>query len=76
MKKSKKNTYHIYKFLGTLNPKGFILQLNDMMEVNGPRIRNQRPQKPMYVFFSIFLSDFLQFDLQMIFIFLRGAWGE
>ena len=36
-----------------------------MMEFNGPRIRNQRPQKPMYVFFWIFLSEFLQFDLQM-----------
>ena len=37
----------------------------DMIEVNGPRIRNQRPQKPMYVFFWIFLTDFFQFDLQM-----------
>ena len=36
-----------------------------MMEVSGPRIRNQRPQKPMYVFLWTFLSDFLQFNLQM-----------
>ena len=38
---------------------------SDIIEVNGPCIQNQRPQKPMYVFFSIFLSVFLQFDLQM-----------
>ena len=31
---------------------------SDMMEVNGPRIRNQRPQKPIYVFFWIFFIGF------------------
>ena len=30
----------------------------DMMEVNGPWIRNQRPQKPIYVFFWIFCIGF------------------
>ena len=73
-----KNTY-IYKFLGTLNLKGFIQQLNDMMEVNGPRIRNQRSQKPIYVFFWIFWLGFFSKTLHRsgeVFIFLRGARGE
>ena len=30
----------------------------DMMEINGPRIQNQRPQKPIYVFFWIFSIGF------------------
>ena len=31
---------------------------SDTMEVNGPRIWNQRPQKPTYVFFWFFLIGF------------------
>ena len=50
-----------------------------MLEVNGPRIRNQRPQKPIYLFFWIFLLGFLRKTLYRsgeVFIFLRGARDE